>query len=202
MARKKAVEWSQGMRRTSILAVQLASSANYFSVHSLPNFVLLISVADVSTEGLHPLTKVAWGERYTDQWNTEIFNRPFEKQNRSENYSGAKLHLDHTFPHRPGSRAEALVPVGEGGRVGGHQYQIYTPSGGMYTFQRGSRLVLSIYADRGVLFLPTTNWLHKLIIKCQHFDCWAAVFCPEEHYSPAVETSAFDDEFVKPIRGW
>ena len=58
----------------------------------------------------------------------------------------------------------------------------------------------------GVLFLPTTNWLHKLIIKCRHFDCWAAVFfradINEEDCSPAVETSAFDDEFVKPVRGW
>ena len=27
----------------------------------------------------------------------------------------------------------------------------------------------------GVLFLPTTNWLHQLI-KCRRFDCWAAVF--------------------------
>ena len=25
---------------------------------------------------------------------------------------------------------------------------------------------------------------------------------PEEDCSPAVETSAFDDEFLKPIRGW
>ena len=49
-------------------------------------------------------------------------------------------------------------------------------------FQRGSRLVLSIHIDRGSL---STN-----------------VVCPEEDCSPAVEMSAFDDEFVKPIRGW
>ena len=28
----------------------------------------------------------------------------------------------------------------------------------------------------GVLFLPTANWLHKLIIKCRCFNCWATVF--------------------------
>ena len=43
-------------------------------------------------------------------------------------------------------------------------------------FQGGSRLVIIVFFD----------------------------ICPEEDCSPAVETSAlnFDDEFVKPIRGW
>ena len=36
--------------------------------------------------------------------------------------------------------------------------------------------------------------LQYVIIKCD--------VCPEEDCSPAVETSAFDDEFMKPIRGW
>ena len=56
----------------------------------------------------------------------------------------------------------------------------------------------------GVLFLPTTNWLHKLIIKCRLFYCWTAVFfmmsaLKKTAVHAAVETSAFE-EFVKPIR--
>ena len=70
------------------------------------------------------------------------------------------------------------------------------------SFQRGSRLVLGIHVDRGSL---STN--HELASQTlsSNADCWAAVFidvCPEEDCSLAVETSAFDDEFVKPIRGW
>ena len=45
----------------------------------------------------------------------------------------------------------------------------------MISFQRGSRLVLSI---------------HVIDV------------CPEEDCSPVVEAAAFDDEFVKLIRGW
>ena len=35
-----------------------------------------------------------------------------------------------------------------------------------------------------------------------NFTCTCIDVCPEEDCSPAVETSAFDDEFVKPICGW
>ena len=68
------------------------------------------------------------------------------------------------------------------------------------SFQRGSRLVLSIYVEWG-----STN--HELAShQMPTFGLLACSLlldvCPEEDCSPAVETSAFDDEFVKPIRGW
>ena len=56
-----------------------------------------------------------------------------------------------------------------------------------------------------VLFLPTANWFHKFIIKINADVSTAGLQTssgPEEDCSPAVEMSAFDDEFVKPIHGW
>ena len=51
---------------------------------------------------------------------------------------------------------------------------------------RGSSY-FSVFMFIEVLFLPTTNWLHKHIIKINgYFNC-----------SPAVEMLAFDDVFVK-----
>ena len=51
--------------------------------------------------------------------------------------------------------------------------------------------------NQRVFFLPTTNWLTNFIIKCQHFNCWAAVsfradINAEEDCNPAVEMTAFD----------
>ena len=71
----------------------------------------------------------------------------------------------------------------------------------LYLFLANYRVVdLTLHESllKGIVIELTLTERHfKEDLSSQFFDV-----CYEEDCSPAVEVSAFDDKFVKPIRGW